>query len=59
MICIIKVNKEEAAAIREKFPDVQIVRTCIHKSNQHTYYAVESRGVMQLVRNMRGGRYAK
>ena len=59
MIHIIKVNKEEAAAIRVKYPEVQIVRTCIHKSNQHTYYAVETRGVMQLIKRMRGGDRAK
>ena len=55
MITIIKVSKAEVDAIRANYPRTQIVRTCIQKSNQHTYYAVETRDVMNLLRKMRGG----
>ena len=59
MIFIIRVNKEEAAEIRRLYPETQLVRTCVQKSNQHTYYAVESRGVVNLVKRMREGSYEK
>jgi len=59
MIAIIRVSKAEVEAIRAKYPNTQIVRTCVQKSNRHTYYAVESRGVQQLLRQMRGDRYGK
>lgn len=55
MIFIIRATKEEVDVIRKELPDTQIVRTCIQKSNQHTYYVVETRGVMNLLKRMRGG----
>lgn len=46
-------------AIRKQYPHTQIVRTCIQKSNRHTYYAVETRDVTRLLRSMRGEKNAK
>jgi hypothetical protein len=54
MIEIIRVNKTEVDAIREKFPNVHVRRTCQQKSKRHTYYVEETRGVIGLIRSMRG-----
>ena len=40
--------------IREKFPKVHIRRTCQQKSKRHIYYAEEARGVVNLVKWLRG-----
>lgn len=42
-------------AIRAKYPDVSIVRTSKQKSKQHTYYAVETKDVRQLIKQIRRG----
>lgn len=52
---MIAVNKEEKNAIRERFPNVHIVRTMKQKSKRHRYYCEESRGVLNLLNEMRGG----
>lgn len=59
MIKIIRVSKAEVEAIRAQFPKTQIVRTCVQKSNRHTYYAVETRGVKEILKKMRGDQRAK
>lgn len=51
---MISINKEEANAIREKFPNTHIVRTCKQKSSRHRYYCEESRPVVNYINKMRG-----
>ena len=55
---MILVNKEEKNAIHERFPNVHIVRTMKQKSKRHRYYCEESRGVLNLLRELRGGQPA-
>ena len=55
LILIIRVNKEESIAIRQRWPELTITRTCRQKSKRHTYYAVETAGVRKLVDRMRKG----
>lgn len=50
---MILVNKEEAMAIRERFPDTSVYRTCKQKSRRHRYYAAEELGILKLVARMR------
>lgn len=52
---MILVNKDEKNAIHERFPNVHIVRTMKQKSKRHRYYCEESRGVLSLLRELRGG----
>jgi len=51
---MIAINKEEKDAIHERFPNVHIVRTMKQKSKRHRYYCEESRGAMNLLRELRG-----
>ena len=55
---MILINKEEKNAIHERFPNVHIVRTMKQKSKRHRYYCEESRGVLNLLRELRGGQPA-
>ena len=50
---MITISKEEAKAVREKFPNVHIVRTMRQKSKRGRYYCEESRKVISFIRNMR------
>ena len=52
---MILVNKDEKNAIHDRFPNVHIVRTMKQKSKRHRYYCEESRGVLSLLRELRGG----
>ena len=62
---LIAINKQEKEAIRERYPDIYIVRTMKQKSKRHRYYCVESPKVLRLLDRMRnpenfereGGRY--
>jgi hypothetical protein len=54
MSYIIRITKEEADAIRSTYPGVVVARTCRQRSKRHTYYAEEARGVLNLIRKMRG-----
>lgn len=54
MITIIRINKDEAIRIREDYPQAHIRRTCQQKSKRHTYYVEEARGVINLLKTMRG-----
>ena len=54
MIFIIRASKEEVMEIRQGYPGTQIVRTCKQKSKRHVYYVAETRGVMNLLKKMRG-----
>ena len=49
------ITKEEAAAVRTRFPNVHIVRTMKQKSKRHRYYCEESKTVMRFLNNMRNG----
>lgn len=51
---MIPVNKAEAKAIREKFPDAHVVRTCKQKSKRSRYYAEERSPILKLLAKMRG-----
>ena len=55
---MIAINAYEKDAIREKFPHVHIVRTMKQDSKRHHYYCEESRGVMNMLRQMRTGQPA-
>ena len=50
---MIAINKAEKDAIRERFPDVHIVRTMKQKSKRHHYYCEETRQVMRFLNQMR------
>lgn len=50
---MIAINKAEKEKIRERFPNVHIVRTMKQKSKRHRYYCEEAKGVMQLLKNLR------
>lgn len=52
---MIAISKEEAQVIRERFPNVHIVRTMRQRSNRHRYYCEEQRGVIRAINNMRNG----
>lgn len=51
---MIAINKAERDAIRERFPDVYIVRTMKQKSKRHRYYCEEARRVMRYLDGIRG-----
>jgi hypothetical protein len=52
---VIAITKQEKKMILERFPNVHIVRTMKSKSKRHRYYCEESRGVMRLLAQKRGG----
>ena len=53
-IVIIQITRAERDKIREKYPDVHIVRTMRQHSTRGKYYCVETRGVMDLLVELRG-----
>lgn len=52
---MIAITASEKEAVRVKFPNVHIVRTMKQDSKRHHYYCEESRGVMNLLHQMRTG----
>lgn len=50
---MILITKEEAMAVRAKFPKALITRTCRQKSKRHRYYCEESKSAMKIIRAMR------
>ena len=46
-------------AIRQKYPDIQFVRTCKQRSGRHNYYVVETKPVMKMIGRMRGAEHVK
>lgn len=48
---MILINKAEADKIREKYPLVKLVRTCIQKSDRHRYYLAESDKYLRVIRD--------
>lgn len=51
---MIAINLEEKNAIREKYPNVHIVRTVKGDSKRHHYFCTEDPGPMSLLRRLRG-----
>lgn len=51
---MIFINKEEAAALRKKFPQAHIVRTMKTKSKRGHYYCEESKPVARYIEVLRG-----
>ena len=51
---MIAITKEENELIREKYPDVHIVRTMKHDSKRGHYYMVEATGPMRYLYRLRG-----
>ena len=43
---MIRIDKNEAAYLRGRFPDLMITRTMKQKSKRHRYYVEESRKVL-------------
>lgn len=54
---MITITKEETNEIRERFPDVHIVRTVKGRSRRHKYYCTEDKRVMNFLGRYRGNRY--
>ena len=52
---MIRIGKEEAAYLRDRFPDVTITRTMKQKSKRHRYYVEESRKVLNALDKFHGG----
>ena len=50
---LITINKEEARLVREKFPNIHIMRTMKQKSKRGHYYCEESRKVINFINNIR------
>lgn len=51
---MILINKDEAAALRERYPGVHIVRTMKQKSKRGRYYCEETPKVMRFISEIRG-----
>lgn len=56
---MITINKEEARAVRERFPNVHIIRTMKQNSKRGHYYCEESRKVMQFIKNYRDSKVSE
>jgi hypothetical protein len=56
---VIAITKEEKKIIREKFPDLHIVRTMKQDSKRGHYFMVEAPGAMKLLRELRGWKQGK
>ena len=52
-IQMIAITKAEKDVIREKFPNVNIVRTMRQRSKRHRYYCEETKRVLKLLKQMR------
>ena len=52
---MIRIGKEEASYLRERFPDLTITRTMKQKSKRHRYYVEESRKVLGALEQFREG----
>lgn len=52
---MIRIDKAEAAYLRERFPDVTITRTMKQRSKRHRYYVEESRKVLGALDKYRRG----
>ena len=52
---LIIISKEEKDVISKRLPNVHIIRTMKQRSKRHRYYCEESKSVMKILREMRGG----
>lgn len=52
---MIAISKAEKDAVRERFPNLHIVRTMVKDSKRHHYYMTESKGAMRLLNSLRRG----
>lgn len=50
---MVLINKDEKEAIRNKFPQVGVVRTMRQKSKRHRYYCEEAPKVMRYLSELR------
>lgn len=53
---MISVDKNEARLIREKFPDIRIVRTVRQKSKRGRYFCEESKPAIRFINEIRGNK---
>lgn len=51
---MIAINKSERDAIKERYPNVFIIRTMKHRSKRHHYYCEEDRRVVRFLNERRG-----
>lgn len=49
---MILITKQEAEAVRKRYPRAEIVRTCIQKSKRHKYYLPERVCFLRLIKRM-------
>lgn len=52
---MILISKDEAMALRDRFPDTNIVRTMRQRSKRHRYYCEESKNIMRFLNALRRG----
>lgn len=52
---MIRIDKDEAAYLRDRFPGLNITRTMKKKSKRHRYYVEESRKVLTALDKFRRG----
>lgn len=50
---MVEITQSEKKAIKERYPDVHIVRTMKQDSKRHHYYMTEDRKPMELLRKLR------
>lgn len=50
---MVEITQTEKKAIKERYPDVHIVRTMKQDSKRHHYYMTEDRKPMELLRKLR------
>ncbi len=55
---MIRIGKDEAAYLRDRFPDIVITRTMKQKSKRHRYYVEESNKVLNALDKYRKGAQA-
>ena len=54
---MISISKEEAKIMREKIPNVNIVRTMKQKSKRGHYYCEETKRATRFLENLRNGNF--
>ena len=47
---MILITKHEAESVRRKFPEAEIVRTCMQKSKRHKYYMPERLSFLRIIK---------
>lgn len=54
---MIAINKKEAEAVRDCYPNVFVTRTMKHRSKRHHYFCEENKRVVDLIMQMRDPNY--